>query len=131
MRGWLAKLLGNRGERWAAKYLRKQGFQILHRQHRSRFGEIDLIALDGNSVVFIEVKTRRSASAGHPTEAVTSAKQRQLTRAAFAYLKRHRLLEHSARFDVVSLLWPADGLKPEVTHYRNAFAPTGFGQMYS
>jgi len=131
MRGWLAKLLGNRGERWTARYLRRQGFRILDRQHRSRFGEIDLIALDGECVVFVEVKTRRSTSAGHPTEAITRTKQQQLTRAATAYLKRHHLLEHSARFDVVSLFWPVDGSKPEVTHYRNAFAPTGFGQMYS
>ena len=131
MRGWLARWLGNRGERAAARYLRRQGFRILARQHSTRLGEIDLIALDGDCVVFVEVKTRRSESAGHPVEAVTPEKQRQLTRLALAWLKQHNLLEHRARFDVVAVLWPEGSRRPEIQHYRNAFEPVGFGQMYS
>ena len=131
MRGWLTRWLGDRGERAAARYLRQQGFKILARQHSSRLGEIDLIALDGDCVVFVEVKTRRSDAAGHPVEAVTLEKQRQLTRLALAWLKQHNLLERRARFDVVAILWPEDSRHPEIQHYRNAFEPVGFGQMYS
>ena len=131
MRGWLAKLLGNKGERAAARYLRSQGFRILARQYVSRWGELDLIALDGECVVFVEVKTRRSTSAGDPVEAVDRNKQRRLTQQALAWLKRNRLLERRARFDVVAILWPESSKTPEIRHYRNAFEATGFGQMYS
>ena len=141
MAGWLNRLLGdrllgdrhlgNRGERRAAKFLRRKGYKILARQCTSRLGEIDLIALEGETIVFVEVKTRRSDSAGLPSEAVTPAKQKKLTSLALVYLKRHGLLEHRARFDVVTVLWPAEGKQPEIVHYQNAFEPVGFGQMYS
>lgn len=131
MAGWLAKLLGEKGERRAARYLRRQGFRILARRYRTQWGEIDLIALDGDCVVFVEVKTRRSDVAGHPVEAVTPAKQQKLTRMALAYLKRHGLLEHRARFDVVAVLWSEGSRNPEIAHYRNAFEPVGSGQMFS
>jgi putative endonuclease len=131
MAGWLRKLLGNRGERAAARYLRRNGFRILARQFANRYGEIDLIALDGDSIVFVEVKTRTSDVAGQPVEAVTLDKQSRLTRAALAYLKSRGLLEFRARFDVVALVWPAGSREPVVQHYRNAFSPAGFGQLYS
>ena len=131
MGGWLTKVFGNKGERLAARFLRRQGFKILARQYSNRFGEIDLIALDGRSVVFVEVKTRRSTAAGHPVEAITAGKQKKLTQVALAFLKRHALLEHPARFDVVTVLWPETSGKPEIKHYRNAFPPVGTGQMYS
>jgi putative endonuclease len=131
MAGLLNRLLGNEGERRAAKYLRGLGYRILARQSSGRIGEIDLIALEGETIVFVEVKTRRSQAAGHPVEAVTPAKQRKLTNVALAYLKRHGLLERRARFDVVTIIWPSGARHPEITHYRNAFEPTGFGQMFS
>ena len=136
MAGWLnrllgGKLLGDRGERKAARFLRRKGYKILARQCASRLGEIDLIALEGETIVFVEVKTRRSDSAGLPFEAVTSAKQKKLTNLALIYLKRHGLLEHRARFDVVTVLWPAEGKQPKIEHYQDAFEPIGFGQMYS
>ncbi len=131
MRGWLARTFGNRGERLAAKHLRRQGYTIIARQYTNRFGEIDLIARDGEITVFVEVKTRKSDAAGHPAEAVTAHKQRQLTRVALGYLKQQRLLESPARFDVVAILWPDDGSTPSLTHYRNAFAPVGDGQMFA
>ncbi len=131
MRGLLKKLLGDQGERSAARYLRRQGFKILARQYRTHWGEIDLVCLDGDRIVFVEVKTRRSNAAGHPFEAVDQEKQKKLTRMALAYLKRHNWLERSARFDVVSIIW-ADGQKhPEIEHFRDAFPAAGFGQMYS
>lgn len=131
MAGWLRKLLGNRGERLAARYLRRLGYRILARQYSNRWGEVDLIALDGSCLVFVEVKTRRSDAAGHPVEAVTYEKQRRLTAAALVWLKRHRLLENPARFDVVAVVWPDGSRTPEITHYRNAFEPVGSGQMFS
>lgn len=128
--GWLRKLFGDRGEREAARYLRSQGFRILATQSRNRIGELDIIALDGETVVFIEVKTRASHAAGHPLEAVTPAKQRQLTRAALAWQKRRRLLERRGRFDVIAITWQ-DNQHPLIQHIRNAFEATGAGQMYS
>ncbi len=129
-RGILNKLLGNRGERAAAKYLKRQGYRILARQSRSRIGEIDLIALDGDTVVFVEVKTRSSHAAGHPSEGVTPAKQKQLTRAALVWLKHRRLLNHRGRFDVIAITW-GDGSSPVIEHYKNAFEPVGTSQMFS
>ncbi|QDU36728.1 hypothetical protein Mal4_10240 [Maioricimonas rarisocia] len=128
--GWLTKLLGDRGERAAVRYLKRQGYRILARQSRSRIGELDIIAMDGPTIVFIEVKTRSSHAAGHPAEAVTSTKQRQITRAALQWLRARRLLERPARFDVVAITWKP-GSAPEIAHIRNAFPATGFGQMFS
>lgn len=126
MAGWL----GNAGEREAARYLRRQGFQIIARRYRTPLGEIDLIARDGECIVFIEVKTRRSSEAGQPFESVDRRKQQQLTRLALAYLKQRGWLEQPARFDVISIVWPESTNVPEITHYRNAFEPTGRGQMF-
>ena len=109
MPGWIGRLLGNRGERLAARFLRRQGYKILARQYSNRFGEIGLVALDGESLVFVEVKSR----------------------AALTFLRRHHLLERSASFDVVAILWPKRAKHPEIDHYRSAFTPVGFGQMYS
>lgn len=121
---------GARGEQVAARYLRQLGWRILARDHRNALGEIDLIALDGNSVVFVEVKTRKHSDRGLPADAVNAEKQRRLTRAAMAYLKRRGWLERTARFDVIAILW-SDESTPEITHYRHAFDASGHGQMYS
>lgn len=129
-RGILNRLLGNRGEREAARYLKTKGYRILARQSRSRIGEIDLIALDGNTIVFVEVKTRSSLNAGHPAEAVTPAKQKQLTRTALEWLKRRNHLNSRARFDVIAITW-RDGAPPIVDHFQHAFEPTGSGQFYA
>lgn len=129
--GWLAGWLGDEGERLAARYLRRQGYKILARRYRTAMGEIDLIARDGACIVFVEVKTRRSDAAGQPHEAVDAYKQAQLTRLALAFLKRYRLLEQAARFDVISIVWEGTGSEPQIVHYRNAFEPPGRGQMFS
>jgi len=126
-----AKTLGRRGEDAAARYLRKLGYIIVARGHRGSIGELDLIAVDGRTVVFIEVKTRTSHDAGHPADAVDEAKQRRLTRLALSYLKRHDLLESSARFDVVAVTWPAGRGQPTIEHFQNAFEAVGFDGMYS
>ena len=140
MWSWLTRLwprrrapdsLGNRGEAAAARFLERLGYRILERQMRGRFGELDLVALDGEVIVFVEVKTRSTTSAGHPTEAITTAKQRKITQSGLAYLKRRRWLERRARFDVIAVLWSDIHSEPAVQHYVNAFDSTGFGQMYS
>lgn len=123
--------LGQRGERAAAKFLRRQRYRILHRGYRILGGELDIVAVDGRTVVFVEVKTRATHDAGHPAEAVDLPKQKQLTQLALAYLRRYRLLDCSSRFDVVAITWPPDQRRPQIQHFKNAFEATGNGQMYS
>lgn len=127
LRAFLGKMLGDRGESAAARHLKKQGMRVLRRGFRTARGEIDLIARDGDTLVFVEVKTRRR---GEPAEAVTTEKQRRLTLAALEFLKRHNLLEQRSRFDVVAILWPDDNAVPTIEHYRNAFEAQGRGQMF-
>jgi putative endonuclease len=123
--------LGQRGEAEAARYLRRLGYKIVAQGSRSQLGEVDLVAVDGRTVVFVEVKTRESLAGGHPAEAVNAEKQRRLTRLALAYLKRHDLLENPARFDVVAITWPADARRPTIEHFASAFPATGFKGMFS
>jgi putative endonuclease len=125
------RTLGERGERAAVKFLRKCGYIIIAHSQRGPFGEIDIIAVDGRTVVFVEVKTRRSHDAGHPADAVDSTKRRRLTRLALAYLKRHELLENSARFDIVAITWPDLDKPPRIEHFINAFEPVGSGNFFS
>jgi putative endonuclease len=127
VRALLRRLLGDRGEREAARWLRRQGFRILVRGYRTPRGEIDLIAREGDTVVFIEVKTRRQ---GEPAEAVTPEKQQRLSLAALQFLKQHRLLDERSRFDVVALVWPDAHHPPAIEHIRNAFESTGRGQFF-
>lgn len=129
---WRApRSLGQRGEKAAEKYLKRLGYRIVRRGQRSSAGEIDLIAVDDRTVVFVEVKTRVSHDKGHPSEAVDRQKQERLTRLALAFLKRHELLEHASRFDVVAVTWPHDARQPTIEHFKNAFEPIGRGQMFS
>jgi len=122
--------LGQRGELAAERFLKKLGYKIVARGESSRLGELDLVAVDGRTVVFVEVKTRREDLSGSPAEAVDERKQAKLTRLALAYLKRHGLLEYSARFDVVAVTWPDDAKVPKIEHLVNAFPATGVGQMF-
>jgi putative endonuclease len=137
LRDWLTeklsskKPLGQRGEDAAAKYLKRKGYRILARHVDSRLGELDIIAVDERTVVFIEVKTRTTTDAGHPAEAIDEFKQRRMTQAALAYLKAHRLLDHAARFDVVAITWADQATCPTIEHFENALSPVGSGQFYS
>jgi len=123
--------LGQRGEALAARTLRRKGYTIVARGSRAALGEIDLVVVDGRTVVFVEVKTRRSQDAGHPADAVDDDKQRRLTRLAIAYLRRHGLLEYAARFDVVAITWPPGRGKPTVEHIPRAFSAVGHEGMFS
>jgi putative endonuclease len=125
------KTLGRRGEAAAAKHLKRLGYKIVARGDRFGPGELDLVAVDRRTVVFVEVKTLRSSNLGHPADAVTAAKQRRLTRLAVTFLKRHRLLDYPARFDVVAVTWPDDRRRPKIEHIKNAFEAVGQGEFYS
>lgn len=110
---------GAEGERVAAAHLRAQGIAVEGWNYRTRFGEIDLIARDGDDVVFVEVKTRRNAGFGAPEESVTRRKRGRLVLAAQEYLKEHELEERAWRIDVVAIT-----LRPNapavITHVRSA-----------
>lgn len=125
------KTLGRRGEDAAARFLQRRGYKILARGRRLASGELDLVALDGRTIVFVEVKTRTSADAGHPADAVDAVKQRKLTRLAVTFMKRHGLLEFPARFDVVAITWPDGRGRPTIEHFKNAFEAVGEGEFYS
>lgn len=111
--------LGKQGEAFAAKFLKNQGYRIKERNYRSPLGEIDIIALDGGTLVFVEVKTRSNKTFGTPFEAVNQRKQGQILKTAQYYLSRKRIMNNSARIDVVSIL--SDGKKMEAELIRNAF----------
>ena len=122
--------LGQKGERVARRFLQRKGLKIVAHSMRNIYGEIDLIAVDKRTLVFVEVKTRSSNFAGEPAEAVDDKKQRHMTTAALTYLRKHRLLEHAARFDVVTLVWSDEQHFPQVEHIENAFGPVGDFQMF-
>lgn len=111
---------GLKGENIAARYLEEAGYTILQRNFKNRQGEIDIIAEDQNTLVFIEVKTRRSKQFGPPSEAVTFRKQIQISRVAQYYLARHDLFDRDARFDVISVTL-ADENSPVIELISNAF----------
>ena len=91
------------GESLAAKHLKARGYRILEQNYRARRGEIDLVARDGEFIVFVEVKTRRSLKFGVPQAAVTWQKQRQISKVALAYLQSQNLLDTPCRFDVIAI----------------------------
>jgi putative endonuclease len=112
--------LGKQGEELACRELRRRGYSILARRFRTRFGEIDIIARDGASLVFVEVKTRRSTAYGTPAEAVTIRKQTKIGLMASEFLLRRGAPLVPCRFDVVAVA-VADGKAPVVDVIRGAF----------
>jgi len=116
--------IGRRGEDAAAAYLRGLGYRIVGRRERVLRGDIDIVALDGRTVVFVEVRTRTDTGHGHPAETVGIRKQRRLATLVNAYIRRHDLEDQSVRIDVVAVTLDATG-KPVVEHYQNAFDDPG------
>jgi putative endonuclease len=113
------QLLGISGEELACAELRRRGYAIVERRYRTRLGEIDIIAKDGNTIVFVEVKARLTDDFGGAAAAVTAWKQRRVARMATDYLSRHRLHECPCRFDVIAIDF--DAAEPRLTLYPNAF----------
>jgi len=116
-----SKPLGAQGEDAAAKYLKRNGFKILARNARLSRYEIDIIAREGDTIAFVEVKTRRSDSIAHPEENVDARKRNHIRRAAHVYIAKHGDDETYYRFDIASVLIPEGG-RPAITLYRNAFS---------
>jgi putative endonuclease len=112
--------LGKRGEDLAVDELKRRGYAVLARRYRTRHGEIDIVARDGDVIVFVEVKAKESAEFGSASEAVTARKQRRVISMAVDYLARNRLTTKPCRFDVVAI----DGVAEDavLTYYRGAFA---------
>ena len=128
---WLRKLavnpttkmaLGERGEKFAGRYLRRHGYRILVRRFKTRAGEIDIVCRQGEWLAFVEVKTRKSDDYGAPSEAVTKEKQKHMSRVALEYL---RLLDNPRirfRFDIVEVILQDFAPKPtDIRLIQNAF----------
>lgn len=111
--------LGRRGERAAEKYLKRKGYRIVARNFRAAGAEIDLVAMDGETLVFVEVKTRRTRTSGAPEEAVDERKQIRMRRAAEAFSARYRAGDKELRFDIVAI--NAAGKRLGIELLRNAF----------
>ena len=111
--------LGKTGEDLACRELERRGYAILARRYRRRGGEVDIIARDGPTLVFVEVKARDGDGFGDPAEAVTGLKQLRMTRLATDYIMREHIAECPCRFDVVSIQF--DGGRPVVEVFQNAF----------
>ena len=119
----LRLLLGRRGERAAARFLKRhRGHRILTANYRCPAGEIDLITLDQDTVVFVEVKTRASDEPAAPFEALGAHQRRRIENAARYFLMRGKNPHPPARFDVVSIVWPPRGA-PIIEHFEDAFRP--------
>jgi putative endonuclease len=114
--------LGDRGENVAATHLRGLGYKIIERNFRCQMGEIDIVARDGKTLVFVEVKTRLYDDPT-PEEQVNAFKRHQLTKAAQYYLMRFGNRQPPARFDVVAVVWPT-GRQPQIRHTPDAFEAT-------
>ena len=111
--------LGKRGEELALKKVRRLGYKCIAQNYRCALGEIDLIAKDGDCLVFIEIKTRKGKSLGYAKEAVNERKKRQLTKAALAYMKAKDCVNVKSRFDVVAINL-SEG-KEQIEIIQNAF----------
>ena len=111
--------LGKSGEDLACAELERRAYAILERRYRTRFGEIDVIARDGDTIVFVEVKARMGEAFGGAAAAITGWKQRRVTHMAVDYLSRHRLDSCPCRFDVVTVDFETG--RHLITVYPNAF----------
>jgi putative endonuclease len=128
---WYRRWFGTRSERDAARYLKSLGYRIVARNFSCAFGELDLVALDRDTIVFVEVRSTERDDVARPAASVDIAKQKRLTRLALHFLQKKKLLNHAARFDVVCMAWPPAAKEPIIDHIKNAFEAHGRFQMYS
>lgn len=128
---WWRRWLGSSAERAAARFLRRLGWRILRWNFTCIHGEIDLVALEGRCLVFVEVRSTSSSDESRAAASVDETKQKRLTRLALYFLQEHRLLDHASRFDVLTVTWPTGQREPDIVHYRQAFEAVGRFQMYS
>lgn len=122
------KDIGNYGEKCAAKYLEKNGYKIVERNYRTSFSEIDIIAVSGDVLCFVEVKTRSNVDYGLPCEAVNYRKRQKIIKGAMQYMSINNI-KKAVRFDVVEVYIKPGGIffcsKPAVNHIKNAFDGNG------
>ena len=127
------KTIGLQGEHEAARYLQQQGYTIIARRERILHGDIDIVALDNRTVVFVEVRSKTNTEHGHPAETIDTRKKQRICTLANAYIKQHRLEDYSFRLDVVTVLfltsvpvqnrwlfWRSSH-SPIIEHFQNAF----------
>lgn len=113
---------GEATEKLAAQYLKEQGLKLLDKNFHSRFGELDLVMLDNENLVFVEVRYRRSNNFGSGAETITASKQSKLMKTASVYLQQHaKMNQYPARFDVVSISGSVETGKLEFNWIENAF----------
>ena len=116
------KPIGDSGEALAAKFLRQEGLRILAVNYWTKAGEIDIVAKEGDTLVFVEVKTRSTTHVARPEQAVTKKKQRTINRVAEQYMRNNGLLHKvKARFDIVSIARNEQGELKVENHFRRAF----------
>jgi putative endonuclease len=119
-----------RSERVAARHLRRLGYRVVAVNHQNIGGELDIVAVDGDCIVFAEVRSTSQPTGERPASSVDLHKQKRLTDAALRFMQEHRLLGHAARFDVLTVSWPANARSPTIAHYQNAFEAAGSFQMF-
>lgn len=112
--------VGRRGEDLAAAFLEKSGFAIIERNFHCKGGEVDIVAREGKTLVFVEVKSRKTLTYGLPQLAVTPFKQRQISKAALTWLAKNHKHDSPARFDVIAILLN-NNYHHQVEHIKNAF----------
>jgi len=110
---------GKEGEKIAADFLKKNGYRIIDKNFRSPLGEIDIVAREKDAIVFVEVKTRKSSELGYPEQAVGIRKQKKMSQLALWYLQKKKIIDTSARFDVVAITMHSSG--DEIKLFKNAF----------
>jgi putative endonuclease len=115
------KQLGAIGEKESLKFLENKGYKLLEKNFRCSLGELDLIMMNGEEMVFVEVRSRTGSAFGEPCETVNRTKQNKLYRLAEYYLNHKDLHDISCRFDVLSVILTFDGKLKEIEHIENAF----------
>ncbi|MHB1393838.1 MAG: YraN family protein [Clostridia bacterium] len=118
------KVLGAFGEGLACEYLAECGYRVLERNFSCKVGEVDIIALQKDTIVFIEVKTRSSEKYGKPSEAVSAAKQQKIVKTALYYLQSNKFLDYMCRFDVIEIIVDEEN-KYQINLIKDAFQYSG------
>ena len=113
------KRIGNKGEQIAAKYLEDKGFRVLEQNYHTRFGEIDLVAQEGDALVFVEVKTRTNTDFGLPEASVTPEKLEKIENAILLWLQDHPDYHDDWRIDVIAILLKKDKTVDDIQHFIN------------
>ncbi|MDD3705014.1 MAG: YraN family protein [Clostridiaceae bacterium] len=118
------KVFGAFGESLATEYLSEKGYKVLERNFSCRIGEVDIIAMQEDTVAFIEVKTRSSEKFGLPSEAVSLTKQNRIVKTALYYMQRNKLLDYMCRFDVIEIIVDPEN-KSRINLIKDAFQYSG------